>query len=36
VVRLVHAEAFDVVVLDPENEHLHIHAEGVRAPMLRI
>jgi hypothetical protein len=24
-------EAFDVVVLDPVNEHLHIHADGVRA-----
>ena len=27
-------EAFDVVVLDPENEHLHIHAAGVRATRM--
>ncbi len=29
-----YAEAFDVVVLDPEAEHLHIHAEGVRATRM--
>jgi hypothetical protein len=29
-----YAEAFDVVVLDPENEHLHIHADGVRATRM--
>ena len=29
-----YAEAFDVVVLDPEAEQLHIHAEGVRATRM--
>ena len=29
-----YAEAFDVVVLDPVNEHLHIHADGVRATSM--
>jgi hypothetical protein len=28
------AEAFDVIVVDPDNEHLHIHAEGVRATRM--
>jgi hypothetical protein len=29
-----YAEAFDVIVVDPDNEHLHIHAEGVRATRI--
>jgi hypothetical protein len=29
-----YAEAFDVIVVDPDNEHLHIHAEGVRATRM--
>jgi hypothetical protein len=29
-----YAEAFDVVVVDPEAEHIHIHAEGVRATRM--
>ena len=29
-----YAEAFDVVVVDPESEQIHIHAEGVRATRM--